>query len=217
MKKLLKLTLILMIFNIEQISSAAADSSSSTNDLFNAIKSDSLDEVRDLISKGADINAKGKLGRTPLLYALDSRLSSKNMNVRDEIIKELLSKGADVNVQDNLGNSVLVNAFDASAGLDTIEELLIKGADVSTTDKFGRKVYSNPNNKVSLIRIINKAITRVKDKKVIEKLEQDLAIITGNKKPSQPVKPQETESEYFQGVPTSFYYKEHKKTGEISI
>ena len=56
--------------------------------LFETLRLD-LHWVEDLIAKGADVNAKDRLGETPLFFA--ARLGRK------EIVELLIAKGADVN------------------------------------------------------------------------------------------------------------------------
>ena len=58
-----------------------------------------------LISKGADIEARDKNGRTPLFEACSSIRSKK------QICELLLSKGADVNARDNQGLTPLHQAL----------------------------------------------------------------------------------------------------------
>ena len=60
-------------------------------------KSSCKDVVEYLIEKGNDINAKNKLGLTPLHIAV----LAKNMNMVEYLVK----KGAEVNVKDNMGRT----------------------------------------------------------------------------------------------------------------
>ena len=76
-----------------------------------------------LIAEGADVNAKGVIGITPLHYALTK-----------EIAELLIDKGADVNAKDKYERTPL-------HGVTTkeIAELLIaKGADANAAMKNGR-------------------------------------------------------------------------------
>ena len=60
-----------------------------TEPLFEAAKSGALDQVRQLVESGADVNAVGEHNITPLLWAYFSG--------RTEVLKYLLSKGGNVN------------------------------------------------------------------------------------------------------------------------
>ncbi len=80
-----------------------------------------------LLVAGADVNARDKLGLTPLLVAC-----GKNTQGYTDIAETLIKKGAFINVRDSLGNTPLLLAL--SGGSVQIARLLIeRGADV-----FGR-------------------------------------------------------------------------------
>ena len=96
--------------------------------LYVAVSSGNKEIAELLISKGADVNAKDKDGRT----SLHSAASSGNK----EIAELLISKGADVNAQSNNGWTPLHSA--ASNGSKEIAELLIANdADVNAPNKDG--------------------------------------------------------------------------------
>lgn len=65
-----------------------------------AIANNDLNMVRNLVSQGADINAKAKYGNSALLLAVTV---SKNLDV----VKFLVEKGADVNATDKYGITAL--------------------------------------------------------------------------------------------------------------
>ena len=69
-----------------------------------------------LIAKGADINAKGKADKTPLHYAIGNR--------RNEIAEFLIARGADVNAKNNADQTLL--EFAEGHGQTEIVELLKK-------------------------------------------------------------------------------------------
>ena len=68
-----------------------------TTTLHHASGSGDIDEVRELISEGADVNAKNANGNTPLYF-----VSYGEGNVG--IAKLLIDAGAEVNARDNYGN-----------------------------------------------------------------------------------------------------------------
>jgi ankyrin repeat protein/Flp pilus assembly protein TadD len=66
----------------------------------------SLERVKFLLARGANPNAKGSDGLTPLMAAADRG--------DKQIVEALLSAGADVNAQDWQGNTALIRLLDAS-------------------------------------------------------------------------------------------------------
>jgi len=81
----------------------------------------SMAKLQKMIEQGADVNAKDKDGRTPLMYAV--------MYNRKEFISILLENGADVNAFDRTGWTVLKYAEDYGRK-DIEEQLLAAGADI---------------------------------------------------------------------------------------
>ncbi|CAK7219974.1 hypothetical protein SBRCBS47491_004032 [Sporothrix bragantina] len=89
--------------------------------------------VRLLLENGADVEAKGRLGWTPLSLAAGLGLEA--------LAQLLLENGADVETKDNNGQTPLSLA--AELGLEAVARLLLeKGADVKTKDNSGRTPLS---------------------------------------------------------------------------
>lgn len=89
-------------------------------DLIAAARKGNVEAVKDLLAKGANVNAKTRYGATPLSYAADRG------NV--EIVRMLLERGADVNVQDTFYRATPMT-WAASKGFAEIVKLLLdKGA-----------------------------------------------------------------------------------------
>jgi len=84
--------------------------------LHQAVTADDTIKVQSLIAKGANVNAKNRLGLTPLHLVASSGLTA--------LVKLLIAKGADVNVKDSQGRSPLDWAKDK--GHTEIVELLRK-------------------------------------------------------------------------------------------
>jgi len=101
-------------------------------DLIDACKYDSIEDVTNLIKKGANVNMKNKYGDTPLTIACEN----KNL----EIIKYLVEKKAKINISNSTGNSLL-NILckikdDNSLGIiDYVEYLINNGADMDYKDE----------------------------------------------------------------------------------
>ena len=85
--------------------------------------------LRTLIVGGADINAEGRTGKTPVMEA--ARLGMV------QNVKILVDAGADLNARDDLGrNVVMFAAMAKQSSLDIVKHLLENGApDFSFTDK----------------------------------------------------------------------------------
>ncbi len=95
---------------------------SEVNDkLLKAAKKGSLEEVKTLLEKGADVSAKDQDGSTVLMYAA----LSGNL----ELVKHLVNRGASVNARDKDGKTTLM-AVAAKGDLETVRFLLDSGADV---------------------------------------------------------------------------------------
>jgi ankyrin repeat protein len=88
-----------------------------------------LAKVRYLLSKGASVTARSKVGRTPLSIA-----AAYDGSV--EIARLMIEKGADVKAVDESGASVLEIAASVN-NLEVARLLVAKGADVNNTDKDG--------------------------------------------------------------------------------
>jgi ankyrin repeat protein len=95
--------------------------------LLKAVMFGKLKEAKQLIDKGADVNARDSFGQTALIWASGGQT---------EIAKILAEKGADVNARDNEGTTVLMKA----AGRGSIEiaiMLIDRGADVNASSNDG--------------------------------------------------------------------------------
>jgi uncharacterized protein len=107
--------------------------------------------IRDLLSQGADVDERDKLGRTPLMQAtIDKRL---------DIMKLLLDSGASVDIQDKNGWSALHFAAQAQLA-DGIELLASRGATIDITDSHGntplnRAVFNYRGNGEPITRLLS--------------------------------------------------------------
>lgn len=112
------------------VSGAMIISVSYENLLSLAVSNDDLDEVRDLIAKGADVNGREKESEniTPLFLAVE------NGNV--EIAEVLLNFGAKINARDKNKQTPLMR-LDDDASAELVRLLIKHGAKINVTDKEG--------------------------------------------------------------------------------
>ncbi|MCL7390365.1 MAG: ankyrin repeat domain-containing protein [Thaumarchaeota archaeon] len=102
--------------------------SSLNEDLIDAAERGYLEEVRRLLDKGADVNARNDWWETPLHHAANGGHLS--------VVKLLVERGADINARDINGWTPLHYAAQ-NGYLDVIEFLVEKGADVDAKNKDG--------------------------------------------------------------------------------
>ena len=91
--------------------------------LIAAIAGGDIETVKQHLAAGVDVNAKNKVGGTPLHYAA--------LEGRKEIVELLIAKGADVNATDGDGDTALHLAGSTTASTEIAELLISKGADVN--------------------------------------------------------------------------------------
>jgi len=90
-----------------------------------AVVDGDIDRVKSLISEGADINLKNRMGWSLLITAV--------INKRTEVITFLLDKGADIKAKDNRGKTSLHIAVETGQK-DVVEKLIAKGAEINVMD-----------------------------------------------------------------------------------
>lgn len=114
-------------------------------------KNATLEEVEELIRKGADVNAKNEEGRTALMYAAE-------FNKNPEVIKVLLTNGADVNAKDKDGETALMSAVAFNKNPEVIQVLLNNGADMNAKDEIGRTAldFALVNNNEEIVELLER-------------------------------------------------------------
>ena len=114
-----------------------------------AIEGSLADYYRELISEGADVNAKDDNGSTPLMHAA---LNSKT----PEIVNLLIEAGADVNAKDDTGKTPLMDAARYSSSPEIVTLLIEAGADVNAKADNGRTPLSRATN-IEIIKLLKAA------------------------------------------------------------
>ncbi|WP_347958098.1 ankyrin repeat domain-containing protein [Gordonia aichiensis] len=109
-------------------SSAVRADPSLNGALLKAAASDDAAAVRDLLGRGAQIEARGADGRTPVVVATKNRAVAA--------AGALIDAGADVNAKDDMQDSAYLYA--GAEGYDDILEMTLRhGADVRSVNRFG--------------------------------------------------------------------------------
>jgi ankyrin repeat protein len=144
-----------------------------TTPLHAAVLGDNIKFIKALIERGAKVNARDKILRTPLLKVLE-----KNNGYALEVIKCLLERGADINARDNYGKTVLHQAVECCFREEykeynmftLIKYLLQSGADINAQYEDGFTpfmiaVYNSVHNEthIALLLRYNPDVT-IKDK-----------------------------------------------------
>ncbi|MHC4808164.1 MAG: DUF6263 family protein, partial [Planctomycetota bacterium] len=102
--------------------------------IHHAVVEGDIDQVKLLISEGADVNAKERLmDWTPLHTAVSNR--------RQAIAELFIAKGADVNAKEKRGRTPLHLAVNTGQ-IDAVELLITKGADVNIMEGRGDNALS---------------------------------------------------------------------------
>lgn len=99
--------------------------------LMSAAEKEHLDEVRQLIASGANVNAHDQNGLTALMYA------TRSLRINPEIVGILLAAHAEVDATDRKGMTALAWAAADAAGVQVLHALLSAGADVDAKTNSG--------------------------------------------------------------------------------
>ncbi len=150
----------------------------STHPLHEAAAAGDVDQVKLLISKGADVNEKDKDGRTPLHAAA--------WRARKEVAAVLLAHGANINEADGSGQTPLHLA--ANFGIRFVPEfLLAQGARIDARDKAGNTPLHAAADRTSVTRdLIELLIAKGADVKARNEASQTplhrVSMIRGSRK-----------------------------------
>jgi hypothetical protein len=93
--------LLLVLFLLPLCALAQTANSALNEELLAATRKNNVEAVKQLLAKGADVNAKSQYGATPLFFACDRGNA--------EIVKLLLAAGADIDVRDTFYKSTPIS------------------------------------------------------------------------------------------------------------
>jgi ankyrin repeat protein len=126
MKKIVLVVVLPLVFLCGGQQSAGQAGSNELNEgLIQAAAAGNAAAVEELLQQGADINAQGRFGNTPLMMAVQSD--------KVDMVKLLLKKGAD---PDGLGGAALLTAIDGD-NLEIVKLLLEGGANTDVAENDG--------------------------------------------------------------------------------
>lgn len=176
--KLVKMTFVAMLLGAVSIEAVWAD-------IISAVKKEgnSLDEIKLLVSKGADVNVKDEFGNTALMEASlridkdyhggaleNPGFVKHSIETPLEIMKYLISKGADINAKNKYGRTALMYASGTKLGLDKVKLLIDsggggffsffsknKGIDINAKDDEGKTALIYATNDYYAIGLTSKS------------------------------------------------------------
>ena len=111
-------------------------------DILKICRSGSIEDIRQAIDSGVNLNVRNNNGDTPLIFAAQKNTA--------EAVEILINAGANVNVQDNSGNTALIYAASYNSG-DVIDVLLENGADKNIINNSGHRAsdYARKNYRLN--------------------------------------------------------------------
>ena len=176
--------------NVQETPVPARVLSSDWTPLHEAAEDGDVSEVKQLLAKGAEVNAKTSDGYTPLhtaamfghldvMKALIAKGAEVDAKTEDgetplhqaarwgnlDVVKELLYKGAEVDAKDKYGSWTPLHLAAKNGHLDVVKELLYKGAEVDAKDKNGETPLHKVHGHVEVVKVLlsNGAAVNAKD------------------------------------------------------
>ncbi len=141
--------------------------------LHDAARGGDVDQVKLLLSKGADVNLRNRMNWTPLHTAVQNR--------KHEVIELLIAEGADINAKNNRGLTPLMAAVYIGQK-DAVELLIAKGADVNIMGGRGENALSLANKR-GKTEIADLLLKHGAKKPVPQNLMEDRYYEEGNSSP----------------------------------
>jgi hypothetical protein len=111
---------LLLLTTLLTLDLRAQDKTALNEELLVAARKSNVEQVKALLAKGADVDAKSPYGATPLFFACDRG--------NDQIVKILLDAGANPNVQDTFYEATPLGWASGKKNPEVIRLLLERGA-----------------------------------------------------------------------------------------
>jgi len=151
-----------------------------------AVEAKKAKEIKDLISKGADVNCKNEWGMTPLMlaaqynpsvavlnsllaagadiheqepkYRSNALLLACNKTTNPKVIEALLAAGSRLDERNYLGETAIIMAVNTNPETRVVTTLIKAGADINDRDYQGHSVveYAKLNKRTYLINTLKK-------------------------------------------------------------
>lgn len=128
--KILSISLFVIIIFLSPAPGAAGDRLTDEVDLWAAAESGNTEAIALILSKGADINGRDPLGKTPLIRSLAFG--------KIDCVKYLLSKGAEVDATDKFFEMTALQYASRYGYFDIVKLLIEKGADPKKKNGYGQ-------------------------------------------------------------------------------
>ena len=125
------------------------------SDLITETTENSIQEIKNLVKCGCNLNSQNEDGQTALMMAL------VNNNIK--VAKILIKAGADVNIQDNNGFTPLMAASeideDKGDDIELVRMLIEAGADINIKDvnDFSALMHASNHENLKIVKILIKA------------------------------------------------------------
>jgi len=116
-----------------------------------AAEEGNLQKVKNLLEKGADVNAEDSEGVTVLMNAVFGR--------QIEIIEFLIERGADIHAKSSKGECTTLMCASYEGYKEIVELLIENGADVDAKEGYGRTalMWAEESGHTEIVEILRKA------------------------------------------------------------
>ncbi len=151
-----------------------------------AVSASKAKEIRELLTKGADINTVNEWGMTPLMLASQNNPSvvivnqlitsgadinatepkyrsnplhlAANKSTNPKVIESLIKAGCDLNSRNYLGETPLIMAVNSNSETRVVSALIKAGADINAKDYQGHSVveYARAQKRTYIINTLKK-------------------------------------------------------------
>ncbi|MBW1743404.1 MAG: ankyrin repeat domain-containing protein [Deltaproteobacteria bacterium] len=105
------------------------DANKLSSELFEAIQSNNLERVKELVAQGVDLNVRDSRGNTPLTRVIKYEMG------RLSIVEVLISGGADVNAKDRVRGGTPLHLAVAGGHKEVVKLLIASGADLNAKNR----------------------------------------------------------------------------------